>query len=140
MNTDLTSKSVHILLNHENHRQRYLTNPADAGCPFLMTSLEFPWGFLTFYAKSQSCCFTVLHNTLVESITWLLYLLTKYKNSYLAKLMLLFLIYHTTALLINGKACSRNVTAGLLKLSRPINHSSKINKADLFLNTQFFNL
>ena len=53
MNTDLTSKSVHILLNHENHRQRYLRNPADAGCPFLMTSLEFPWGFFTFYANNN---------------------------------------------------------------------------------------
>lgn len=91
LNKDLTSKSVHFPLNHEDHRKRYLRNPTDVGWPFQTANPEFPWEFLIFYAKSWSCqfCGIVQHTDRKCHLTSLSVKQTL-RTAILAKLMLLF--------------------------------------------------
>lgn len=114
VNKDLTSKSVHSPLNHEDHRKRYLRNPTDVGWPFQTANPEFPWEFLIFYAKSWSCQFcSIAQHTDRKCHLTSLSVKQTFRTAICPNSCYCSRIYHSTVLLINGKACSQNVTAGL---------------------------
>lgn len=142
LNADLTSKPVPFPLNYEDRGKRYGRTLTGVDGLFKLPAQHFP----------GTCSLSTLNLGAVSFAE--LYSMAPMGKCHLTSLSVkqtlritiwpnpcyCSLIYPTTVLLINRKACSRNVRAGLSKLRRPVNHSSKSNKADLCLNTQIFNL